>query len=215
MTIQELTSTEALVAKLTEANQAYRRGEEIMTDAEYDALEDQLRMIQPDHPFLRQVNDAEQYGREEPLTIPMGSQQKALTLPEMDPFYRATGEDEYFWSLKLDGMSAELTYEQDVLTKGLTRGDGKIGCNITEIVRSIPSVPRSLPATGHKRAIIRGEILMHEDKLEELNRRLVADGREPYRNTRNGTVGLVNTLKNLKYVDVLTFKAFNVIFLDD
>lgn len=219
MSVQTLTSVEQLVAQLERANAAYRSGEAIMSDAEYDALEDQLRALNPTHPFLTALADhvvterEGEYGREEELTIPMGSQQKALTVPEMESFYRATAAvtEPYQVSLKLDGMSCELTYRDGKLTRALTRGDGKIGVNITRVVLLNPDVPKTIPHDGV--VVIRGEVMMRQSGLEEINRRLTARGLKPYSNVRNGTVGVVNTLKNLFLADCLTFMAYNIIEL--
>lgn len=218
----QIQSIESLVETLEKANKAYREGNPIMTDSDYDALETQLSKLDPNHPFLHRLQDDADFNQDEPLTIPMGSQQKALVLEEMDSFYRTTGEDAYVASFKMDGMSAELTYElmpsetSYKLVKAVTRGDGKIGSNVTQVALRIPSIPKTIPVTDtpHSKAVVRGEIFMKQEALIELNNRLKADGREEVANTRNGTVGLVKTLKNLPYANVLSFKAFNLLYVD-
>lgn len=196
-----------LAAKLEAANKAYRDGAPIMSDSDYDQLEASLRAINPAHPLLQSLSDDE-YGVEQALTIPMGSQQKALTLAEMASFYASTGEDEYFVSDKLDGMSAELTYVGGRFVQALTRGDGTMGANITAIVERIPSVPKTIPQDG--KMVVRGEVMLTKSDLAELNRQRVAAGEKPYANVRNGAVALTKTLKNLEQARFLSFKAFDL-----
>lgn len=204
MTIASLAD---LVAKLEAANKAYRDGAPIMSDSDYDQLEASLRAIDPNHPLLHKLSDDE-YGVEQALTIPMGSQQKALTLEEMGSYYANTAEDEYFVSDKLDGASCELTYVDGRFVQALTRGDGTKGANITSIVARIPSVPQSIPETS--KLVVRGEIMLTKSNLALLNIELAKEGRDPYQNVRNGAVALMKTLKNLPYAHFLSFKAFDL-----
>lgn len=202
-----ITSLADLVAKLEAANRAYRDGAPILSDSDYDQLEKALAAIDPNHPLLQKLADDE-FGVEQALTIPMGSQDKALTLEEMSGFYSRTGEDEYFVSDKLDGLSAELTYVNGHFVQALTRGTGTMGANITAIVERIPSVPKTIPVAATH--VVRGEILLTKSNLAELNRLREAAGLDPYANVRNGAVALTKTLKNLAYARFLSFKAFDL-----
>lgn len=199
-----------LIETLEKANGAYRAGSPTMTDSDFDQLEMRLRKLDPDHPFLATLDDDE-FGRDTELTIAMGSQNKALTVAEMASFFRIVGEQTVLHvSEKLDGMSMELTYVDGAYNKAVTRGDGTIGVDVTQVVAKIPSVPKTIQATGT--FIIRGETMMTKSALEQVNKVLNEYGRESIKNTRNGTVGLVKTLKNLPYVSYLTFKAFGSTF---
>lgn len=233
--------TNDLAIQLEAANTAYRNGNPIMSDAEYDALEEQLRLLDPDHPFLKQLADEEyersgrdesdpveklitlghekwtditadesSFNREEKLTIAMGSQQKALSLddPNLARYYRETEDETSVYSDKVDGMSAELTYVNGTLTRAMTRGDGKIGVNVTLIARQIPGIPKTIPHEGT--AVVRGEICMMKSKLPLVNAELAAEGRDPMANTRNGTVAIVKHLKNAHLAKHLDFLAFNL-----
>lgn len=233
--------TNDLAIQLEAANTAYRNGNPIMSDAEYDALEEQLRLLDPEHPFLKQLADEEyertgrdendpveklitlghdqwadfsadesSFNREERLTLAMGSQQKALSLddPNLGKYLRETEEEEYNYSDKVDGMSSEITYVNGQLTRAMTRGDGKIGVNVTLIARQIPGLPKTVPHEGT--LVVRGEICMMKSKLPLVNAELAAEGRDPMANTRNGTVAIVKHLKNAHLAKHLDFLAFNM-----
>ncbi|MFG0318151.1 MAG: NAD-dependent DNA ligase LigA, partial [Planctomycetota bacterium JB042] len=96
---------------------------------------------------------------------------------------------------KLDGVSVELVYEDGRLVEASTRGDGRVGEEITHNVRTIRSVPLELRGTKPPRRLeVRGEAIMSKAAFERLNRRLAERGEEPYANPRNLTSG---TLKQL------------------
>jgi len=107
------------------------------------------------------------------------------------------GEIEYVLDPKFDGASLELVYEDGVLARAATRGDGVRGEGITENARTIPAVPLRL--RDELRPIppvlsLRGEVIMHTAAFERLNERLVADGREPFANPRNSAAGALRQL---------------------
>lgn len=139
-------SIEELVLKLEQADRSYRDGNPIMTDFEYDQFESLLRQLDPQHPFLNSISDdSEQYGIEQPLTIPMGSQQKALALEEMTSWLNMTSQDSLFISQKLDGASCELTYREGALIQALTRGMVKLASTLRRLfVNSNPYLQRCL-----------------------------------------------------------------------
>ena len=90
----------------------------------------------------------------------------------------------------------------------MTRGDGKIGVNITLIVRQIPDVPKEVPVMGT--LVVRGEVCMFKSALPKINAELAAEGRDPMANTRNGTVAIIKHLKNAHLAKHLSFLAFNM-----
>jgi DNA ligase (NAD+) len=99
---------------------------------------------------------------------------------------------------KIDGLAVSLTYEDGRLVRGVTRGDGTKGDDITANLRSIPSLPRELLHRGKgtvPRVVeIRGEIYMTQAEFERLNAERVAAGEEPYANPRNTAAGTVKLL---------------------
>jgi DNA ligase (NAD+) len=201
---------ESLAAQIKAANIAYRDGTPTISDSDYDQLSIQLTLLDPKHPLLTQVDDNDSaYGVEKPHSIAMGSQQKALTLEELAPWLAQMGDDTIFESDKLDGASLALTYQDGPFTTALTRGDGIIGVDVTQVALEVASIPKSIPAPG--KVVVRGEMMLTKSDLALLNAELVAEGREPYQNVRNGAVALMKTLKNLKHAHYLSFKAYDLL----
>ncbi|HEX2645206.1 MAG TPA: NAD-dependent DNA ligase LigA [Thermoanaerobaculia bacterium] len=98
---------------------------------------------------------------------------------------------------KLDGASIELVYENGLLLQASTRGDGRRGEGITANIRTIYSVPLRLRDGKHPvppYLSIRGEVIMHSKEFDELNERLMAEGKEPFANPRNAAAGAVRQL---------------------
>jgi len=98
----------------------------------------------------------------------------------------------YVCELKIDGLSVSLSYENGILVKAATRGDGVVGEDITNNVRTIKSVPLIL---NEKVDIeVRGEIFMPKKALEEINKEREKNGEEPFKNPRNAAAGSVRQL---------------------
>ena len=95
---------------------------------------------------------------------------------------------------KLDGLACELTYENGVLTKALTRGDGEVGEVVTEAMRTVRGLPLRLE--GHVPALleVRGEVLMFRKDFEDLNERQAALGQKLFANPRNAAAGSLRQL---------------------
>lgn len=198
-----------LVEQRRAANLAYRGGQPNMTDYEYDQLEAAIRSIDPEHPCLREISDDDdsEFQQEQPLTLHMGSQNKALAPEEMLPFFGKV-QGPYNASFKMDGLSAEATYRAGVLTQVLTRGDGVMGRNITIAARHIPTLPASLPEAVD--CVIRGEIYLRKSQFEVVNQLLKAEGRDVLTAVRNGAVAIVRSRKNEAYAKYLDFSAFDI-----
>jgi DNA ligase (NAD+) len=106
-------------------------------------------------------------------------------------------ETHYVLEPKLDGASVELVYENGVLVRGSTRGDGQVGEGITENVRTIRSVPLTLrksKADLPASLAVRGEVIIRVGAFEKLNERLLAEGKEPFANPRNAAAGALRQL---------------------
>ena len=113
---------------------------------------------------------------------------------------------EYFCELKLDGLSVSLIYENGVLVRGATRGDGFIGEDITENVKMINSIPLKLKSPCPEFLEIRGEVVMLKKVLEEINKKQEKSGKPLFANTRNAAAGSLRQLdpkvvkeRNLSY----------------
>jgi DNA ligase (NAD+) len=131
--------------------------------------------------------------------LSLDSTQEEADLRRFDDRVRkAVGEGvRYVLEPKLDGASLELVYEDGVLTRAVTRGNGTEGEGVTENVRTIPTVPLRLREEGRPPPAflsVRGEVLMYLTAFEELNRRLLASGAEPFANPRNAAAGALRQL---------------------
>jgi DNA ligase (NAD+) len=99
------------------------------------------------------------------------------------------GDIQYTCELKYDGASISLTYEDGILTKAVTRGDGFQGDNVTANVKTIKSVPLKLKGNYPSKFDIRGEIVLPFEGFNKMNEERIEIGEEPYRNTRNTASG--------------------------
>ena len=95
----------------------------------------------------------------------------------------------YTCELKYDGASISLTYDRGVLERAVTRGDGTKGDDVTQNIRTIPTVPLELREDFKERFAIRGEIILPIEGFNKMNEQRIAEGEEPYRNPRNTASG--------------------------
>ncbi len=131
----------------------------------------------------------------------------------------------YLLEPKLDGASMELVYEQGRLVRGVTRGNGTEGEDVTANVRTIPSIPLALRTTGRpapRFVALRGEIMMGLRGFEALNKRLVQRGEEPFANPRNAAAGSLRQLdaritaqRPLRFISYEIMAIDGVTFADD
>lgn len=118
--------------------------------------------------------------------------------------------------LKIDGLAVALTYQQGTLIVGATRGNGVEGENVTTNVRTIPSIPLAIPATGRdvpvpERLEVRGEVYIRKSDFELLNQRAASEGDKTYANPRNAAAGSLRQLDpNVTAARPLTFTAYAV-----
>ncbi|MHA7855076.1 NAD-dependent DNA ligase LigA [Marinobacter shengliensis] len=181
-------------------------------DAEYDRLFRELQTLEADYPELatdnsptRRVGSAAETSFEE-IThrLPMLSLDNAFSDDELRDFDRrvrdrlATEDPvEYVCEPKLDGLAVSLHYEQGVLTRAATRGDGYTGEDITANIRTITSVPLTLRGDDYPDLVeVRGEVYMPKAGFEQLNRRLAEQGEKPFVNPRNAAAGSLRQKKS-------------------
>ncbi len=186
-----------LVAKLNAASDAYYNGRgELMTDHEWDSMFDELRQLEqetgtvlPDSP-THNVSADSTVGQKEAHEYPALSLAKTKKTEDLAKW----AEGKPIWlSWKLDGLTLVVTYDNGKLTKVVTRGDGHIGTNITNLAPAINGIPPTVKAQGH--VVVRGEAVISYNDFEQFN--LESD--EEYANPRNLASGSM-TLKDPKEV---------------
>ena len=178
-----------------------------VSDAEYDALERELGEIEAAHPELVTLDSPTQRVGGEPAdafdtfrhTTPMMSLDNAYGEEELVEWekrlLRALGEDvapSYSVEPKVDGVSIAVHWEKGVLVRGVTRGDGTVGEDVTPNVRTIRSIPLRLDEDVDLEA--RGEIFMPRSAFDELNRKQAEAGEKIYANPRNSAAGSIRLL---------------------
>ncbi|MFX0171678.1 MAG: NAD-dependent DNA ligase LigA [Candidatus Hodarchaeota archaeon] len=183
----------------------YYDGEPVISDANYDALEERLRVIDPQNPVLFIVGSPE--GGKITHEILMLSCQKASNVD--DVFKWSKGHDLYV-GYKIDGFSLSLIYEDGRLVQAATRGNGITGDDSTLVVMKISSIPKKIPETS--RINIRGELFMPISEFKRINK--LENGK--YSSPRNLAVGTIKH-KNLDLLDQRTidFKTFELLGFED
>jgi DNA ligase (NAD+) len=181
-------------------------------DAEYDRLFRELRELEAAHPELRTPDSPTQRVGAEPASrlektehlAPMLSLDNAFGPDELRAWEvrNARIADEvltagYVAEPKIDGLAIALTYEDGVLVRGATRGNGTIGEDVTRNLRTIREIPLRLRGDGPalpRRMEIRGEVYMSLAGFEKLNQRRAADGQATFANPRNSAAGSLRQL---------------------
>ncbi len=177
----------------------------VMEDAAYDALYDELLVLETKHPALVALDSPTQRVGA-PLSdrfqkvrhrSPMGSLEKVTTDEAIEKWAedvrKRLGTDEpvaFVLEPKIDGLAINLTYEDGVLTRGATRGDGIEGEDVTVNLKTIKTIPLRMIGGDVPRAIeVRGEVYMPLSGFRALNQRLVAEGKKATPNPRNAAAG--------------------------
>ena len=178
-----------------------------ISDAEYDRLFNELKDLEAAHPELatpdsptQRVGGAAAEGfASVQHRVPMLSLDNAYTPDEIREFearlQRAfPGETfTYVCEPKVDGLGVALLYEKGRLVRGATRGDGRLGEDITQNLKTVKTIPLRLrgPLADLEVLEVRGEVYMAHEAFERLNRALEAEGEEPFANPRNAAAGSV------------------------
>jgi DNA ligase (NAD+) len=187
----------------------YVRGESLTSDKEYDELYDELVRLEQLHPDLipadsptqRVASDLTKEFAKVKHGVPMMSIDNTYSEPDVREWIgrvqKLLGDDAVMFvgELKVDGVAASLVYEEGKLVLGVTRGDGITGDEVTANVRTIRSVPLSLPSHASRKSCeVRGEVYMTFAHFRELNDSLVENGQKPMQNPRNTTSGTLKLL---------------------
>lgn len=215
-----------LTKQLTEANYRYYvLDDPQMPDFEYDRLLRELEnlegeypeYVQPDSPTKRVGGQALSKFDKVTHQVPLMSLQDVFSLEELYDFLNKILENypdtEFTVEPKIDGLSVALEYENGVFARGATRGDGVIGEDVTENLKTIPSIPLFLENAPTK-LIVRGEVYIPKKNFEKLNQRQEREGKPLFANPRNAAAGSLRQLDPKiaakRGLDILVFNVQHV-----
>ncbi len=186
----------------------YVKDAPVVSDAEFDKLLRSLEALEEEHPQLRTPDSPTQKvaGSYETEFTEVAHRERMLSLDNAfddeelaawaERLATELGGDpksagyHFLCELKVDGLAVNLTYEHGRLTRAATRGDGRTGEDITPNVRTIADIPDRLKGDRIPELVeIRGEVFFPMEAFEQLNARLVADGKPPFANPRNAAAG--------------------------
>ena len=218
-----------LIQILAQHNHAYYvMDQPTILDSEYDQLFHQLKALEEQYPEYIQPDSPINKVGAKPLAkftsvthvVPMLSLGNVFNQEELFAFARRAEERlpnqtiQYDVELKFDGLAISLWYEQGVLVRGVTRGDGETGENITQNVKTIRNLPKVLTTNqGEVPTLleVRGEVLMPKAGFEKLNAENEAKGEKTFANPRNAAAGSLRQLDpNIAASRPLAFYAYGI-----
>ena len=176
-----------------------------LPDFEYDALLRELEDLENAHPEYENSNSPTQriggmaLSKFEKVThsVPLMSLQDVFSMEELDAFlekiWQTEPGTEFTVEPKIDGLSVALEYENGRFIRGATRGDGVVGEDVTENLKTIRSIPMEIP-DAPARLIVRGEVFMPKASFENLNTYQEAEGKPLFANPRNAAAGSLRQL---------------------
>jgi len=192
------------------SSQYYVLDDPEISDAEYDRLYRELQFLEKNHPELITTDSPTQRVGDKPLDgftqvkheVPMLSLDNVFNETELMDFnkrvqQRLETEDDIVFAAepKLDGLAASLVYENGILIRAGTRGDGTTGEDITQNIRTIHSIPLKLQGENVPSLLeVRGEVFMPKAGFEKLNQRARENDEKPFANPRNAAAGSLRQL---------------------
>ena len=203
----------SLYEQIIEHNKKYHQDNNpSISDAEYDELVREAIEIEKEFPELKQTNSPTDLVGSAPLEgfakiqhkIPMLSIQNAKNIDEVNNWVDGLKnfllledkeEIEFIAEPKIDGLSATLIYDKGELILGATRGDGAFGEDVTDNLRTIIDIPKSLNKNlAPDRLEVRGEVYITHDEFNDLNEKQKKDGKDIFKNPRNAAAGSLKQL---------------------
>lgn len=186
----------------------YNEDNPIISDMEYDGLLRKLKEMEKEYPALLEIDDSptekiggtasNKFSKVE-HKVPMLSLSNTYNIAEIEDFDKRvkkiinfSEKIEYILELKLDGLSISLIYENGNLTRAVTRGDGKIGEDVTENIMEIESIPKKLKEPISLE--VRGEIILPIQNFNKINEEREENGEEVFANPRNAASGTIRQL---------------------
>lgn len=172
-----------------------------ISDYEYDRMFRELLLLEEAHPELDDPHSPTKRVGGQALdkfekvehTVRLGSLNDVFSFEELKAFLISSGEEDvYSVEAKIDGLSVALRYENGKLVRGATRGDGLIGEDVTANIRTIMSVPLTIPYQGILE--VRGEVYMPRASFERVNAEREAKGESKFANPRNAAAGSLRQL---------------------
>ncbi len=193
-----------LAERVADANHRYHvLDSPVISDAEYDAAVRELRQLEETYPELRTPDSPTQQVGGDVIAVGFApvrhlerlfSLDNAFSPEELDNWFaraeRLGGAGPFLCELKIDGLAVDLVYEDGVLVRAATRGDGVTGEDVTANVRTIAGAPTKLSGSGWPGTLeVRGEVFLPVAAFHELNERQAQAGKPPYVNPRNTAAG--------------------------
>ena len=176
-----------------------------MPDFEYDRLLRELENLEAEHPqWILPDSPTQRVGGQvlskfEKVThpVPLMSLQDVFSIEELDSFLEKIQDAhpgaEFSVEPKIDGLSVALEYENGKFVRGATRGDGEVGEDVTENLKTIQAIPMTLVGAP-ERLIVRGEVFISKKRFEQLNAQQEAEGKQLFANPRNAAAGSLRQL---------------------
>ena len=199
---------EELVPLLKYYTQMYFDDKQVVSDYEYDMLMKELKGIEKEFPeLIREDSPTQRVGASikkgfEKVTheIPLQSLQDVFSFEEVREFDERmqkiakenNTELTYVVETKIDGLSAALEYKDGIFVRGATRGNGTVGEDVTENLKTVKSIPKKLKEPID--IIVRGEVFIGKEEFEKLNSDRLVDEEEVFANARNAAAGSLRQL---------------------
>ncbi len=187
-----------------------------ISDAEFDRLFRRLEELEAAHPKLydptspvyRVGGTVQEKFEKHVHTVPLKSLTDVFSYEELAAFVeRTAGNGNYTVERKIDGLSVALIYKDGRFISGATRGDGAVGENVTENLRTVQSIPMTIPYTGYLE--VRGEVFMPRASFEKLNEQRAAADEPLFANPRNAAAGSLRQLDSSitakRHLDIFIF----------
>ncbi len=197
---------ESLVQILNDANYRYYvLDDPLMPDFEYDRFLRELEELEKEYPDYAQADSPTKRVGGQALSkfekvnhpVPLMSLQDVFSLDELDEFLQKIlaehPDTEFTVEPKVDGLSVALEYVDGLFVRGATRGNGTVGEDVTENLKTIRSIPMRI-VDAPPRLIVRGEVYMPKKSFEKLNARQEAEGKTLFANPRNAAAGSLRQL---------------------
>ncbi|SDL67170.1 DNA ligase (NAD+) [Corynebacterium mycetoides] len=174
----------------------YYNGQPVISDKEFDELYQRLVAFEEAHPELA-VPESPTKEVGAPVSSAFDDVEHPKRMMSLDNVFSAEELADwlaktpgpYLTELKIDGLSIDLIYENGELTRAATRGDGRVGEDITANARVIPDIPHTLTGDFPALVEVRGEVFIRPEDFPELNEQRIAEGGKPFANPRNTAAG--------------------------